>query len=239
MTRRFILNQIKYQCIERYQRIDNWIHDINHIKAVVKNGKKLSRMEGLKSKTAFLVELACWLHDLGRIKEKTGLLFLESNHAEKSYMISKKLIKPYQRYLGQESVYQLLQAVREHNLPELKHPGNVIGRILLDADRGAGLNLVGVFTTLNYMGVITTNPVRTKKQAQQQFNALKQGLRQQGKVAKALEYLSYLIDWYYGNSKQIGSGIRVTALYTDSARKIYLNGLRDIQDLVNQLENLK
>lgn len=285
MKRHQILNEVKVHCIQEYLKITNWVHDLEHIKTVVKNGRKLCQMEEVRSKTTFLVELACWLHDLGRVEEEIGLEFLQSNHAEVSYQLAKKILKPYERVIGRESIFKVLLAVREHNLPQLRHPENRVAQLLQDADRGAGLRIAGVFTMLGYLGVIQTenaktqktleheniktqehknnqpfnhltieqsgmsqvsnlksqvlSPIYTNQAARKYLPALTQQLIQTGKVADAIEKLSYFKDWYYGSTNQGGMGIMVSPLHTDSARILYKKGIEEIEEYLLDLEKKK
>ena len=235
MTRKYILTVVKNHCIKEYLKIADWVHNIDHIKTVVSNGRKICRMEQVRPKIAFLVELACWLHDLGRVGEESGLEFGASNHAEVSYNMSKQILKPFEKKMGSESVIKVLQAVREHNLPCLIHTENIVGKLLIDADRGAGISMVGVFSMLNYLKVVTTEPVKTEREARDRLAQLSAKLVKTGKVDKAIEKLSYLKDWYYGSQKQAGSGVLVSPLHTASARKLYRRAMREIEDYIGVL----
>lgn len=81
MSRDEILREIRSLCQKEYAKIDNWIHDVDHVKGVVRLEKEIVEKEGVDP---FLVEIACWLHDLGRVAEPFGLDFEKSNHAEVS-----------------------------------------------------------------------------------------------------------------------------------------------------------
>ena len=239
LRRNDILNEIRAQCVQEYSMIEDWVHGIEHINAVVLNGKTLAKMERLRSKDAFLLEIACWLHDIGRIGEGVGLSAKQSNHAEVSYWKSKKLLKRYERPLGRESVFKVLQAVREHSLPVLRHPDNQINRLLLDSDRGANLNVCGIFRMLNYMQLIETGPVYTVDHARELLDRVFQELSvSKKKRLEALDYLDVLRDWYYGNGKQKVSGVRVTALYSDSARELYKEGIEEIEAFITRLRSV-
>jgi HD superfamily phosphodiesterase len=237
LTRDQILNQIRAQCTQEYLQIDNWIHDLTHIKKVVANGKKICQREDIKPKTAFLVEIACWLHDLGRVGEGIGLLASQSNHAEVSYQKSKIILKPYERFLGRESVYLILEAVREHSLPQIKHPNNLVARILMDSDRGAGLNAIGIFTMLNYYKIIKSPPIVTKKQARLQLPDLTQQLIANHQLELAINYLSFFHSWYYGSNNQSLTGVKVGALFTPAAKKLFRHGMKEIESYIKVLES--
>ena len=239
MKRSLIIAQVKEFCITYYSQITHWPHDINHVRRVVANGKKICQLEQIKSKDAFLVELACWLHDIGRVGEEDGLLFLESNHAEASYYLSKEILKPYEKFIGRESLYKLLQAIREHNLPVLKHQDNCITRILQDADRGASLNAVGIFSTLTYLKVMSLPAQKTITSARQALPQLAADLKKGDKVQQAMEKLSFFRDWYYGNKHQSLTGSIVSPLHTQAAKKLYKPGIEEIEKFSQSLQSLE
>jgi HD superfamily phosphodiesterase len=239
MLRKQILNQIKNYCQAEHDQIEDWVHNINHIHRVVKNGRKISQMENLKAKDAFLVEIACWLHDIGRVGEQTGLQFLQSNHAEVSYQKSKKLLAKYQKFLGREAVFKVLQAIREHNLPSLKHPENKIAQILIDSDRGAGINAWGIISIFNYLGVLKTEPVSNLVQARKALNDLLPKIKKANKIDDALEKIGFLKNWYYGSHRQEMTGVIVASLYTDSAKQLYKKGVAEIEQFEQKLKKLK
>lgn len=236
MNRSQILIEIKQKCIGEYAKLDNWIHDINHVKRVVKNGIKLSKMENLKSKDTFLVEIACWLHDLGRVGEKMGLVFEKSEHAEISYIRAKKILNPYGRYLGRESVYKVLQAVREHSMAQLIHKDNLVARILQDADRGAGINIIGIYGMMVGSGLVDFENIITKTEANRNLDLLINKLKENNNIEKAIERINLFLDWYYGIKKQKMTGVEVDPLHTDSARKVYRKGLEEVKMVIRKLE---
>ncbi len=236
MTRNQILQDIKAQSINRYKTITNWVHDIYHIKTVVKNGQKLAKMESLSSKDTFLLEISCWLHDLGRVGEKDSLNFNQSSHAEVSYQISKKMLKRYEKKIGRESIFKILIAVREHSLPVLKHKNNKIAQLLQDADRGAGIDIRGIYTMLNYFNIVQTRPIRTKKDARRQLSILYRQIVSKNRTKITIEKLNYLLDWYYGTDNQSGKGIKVLPLHSNSAKTLYLASLKEIENFINKLK---
>ncbi len=238
MTREEILNQIKKISLAEYTKIETWIHDVQHVKRVVKEGVRLCKAEQVKSKDAFLVELACWLHDVGRVDEPLGLTFSESDHAEKSYQVSKQLLKPYEKFIGRESMYNLLQAIREHSQPRLRHPHNLITRILQDADRGSNFDERGIFTMLGYFSLYKGKPIESVKEAKLVLPALTTMLRTSGKIPIALEKLNYFKDWYYGCFQQMGTGVKIDPLHTLSAKRLYQSKIKVIEDYIHHLESL-
>ncbi|NMC35751.1 HD domain-containing protein [Candidatus Beckwithbacteria bacterium] len=239
MKRSEILQNIKRHCKTEYAQVDCWVHGISHVQRVVKNGRVLAKAEKLKPKDQFLVELACWLHDIGRAGEESGLLFLQSNHAEVSYQKSKELLQPFARHIGRESLYKVLQAIREHSLPMLKHPENQIACILLDADRGAGLNVIGIFTMLVYLQIVDRPLVSSQTQARAMLPALTQELIEKNKIEAAIERLEFFKGWYYGFEKQPLTNARVAPLYTKSAPKLYAKGIKEIETYINTLQQLQ
>jgi CRISPR/Cas system-associated endonuclease Cas3-HD len=239
MNRDYILNQIRETCIAEYAKMDNWIHNIHHVSRVVKNGKRIAKLENVRSKDEFLVEVACWLHDLGRVGEKMGLIFQHSNHAEESYLKSKQILKPFASAMGRESVYKVLEAVREHSMPTLKHPENLISKMLQDADRGSGLCTVGFIGLLANIGLVETEVVKTNSEAIKRIGEIYEQLRKSKRTDKACEALEILRDWYYGCDKQKGTGCKVSPLHTETAKKIFKPGLKEVENFIEKLQNGK
>jgi HD superfamily phosphodiesterase len=240
MKREEILKEIRSKCKEMYLKVPDWNHGIYHVKRVVKNGIKLAEAEKLKSKDRFLVELACWLHDLGRAYEEKGLDFKESDHAEQSYFWAKKILRPYMRKMGRESVYKVLQAVREHSDAVLRHKTNVIARILQDADRGATISILGVFSVLHHFGVIQVGLIKTKKQGREEKEMLTKYLKKRGEIQEALNKINDILVFYYGREevKPKRGAKKVQALHTESAKKLFKKDIEEVENYVGELRSI-
>jgi len=238
MTRAQILHQVRQYCEPKYQEIDHWAHGIAHIKRVVKNGERICREEKVRSKDAFLVALACWLHDLGRLDEEINTSFSNSIHAEESYIRSKKVLYPYKKIIGRESLYNILEAIREHSLPKLKHPHNRIAQILQDADRGASINLVGLISMITYREIIDWPPVTSKVQARRELPKLTRELLKRDKVKEVIQTGQVVSEFYYGTKKKNLKGVIVEPLHTSSARRLFKADLKEVEHYLSYLETL-
>jgi len=170
-----ILQKIRSICQREYVKIDNWIHDVDHVKGVVRFGREIAKKEGVDP---FLVEIACWLHDLGRVGEPLGLDFKKSNHAEISYQMGKKILAPFVEEIGKKNVEEILLAVREHSLPKFDKAGkSKIAQILRDADRGMGLRLQGIYTDFNFVGIIDMGKPQGLKDIKKKLERTKEILK--------------------------------------------------------------
>lgn len=236
MLRREIIEEIKNICIERYEKIDDWNHDINHVKRVVSLVKKIGEKEKLSSKELFLVELAAWLHDIGRVGEDKGLDFEKSNHAEKSYRQSRNILKKYGKYIGREGVCTILEAVREHSKGILVHKNNKISKVLQDADRGASINMIGVFSILDYRKIIEDfGSIHTFKEAREKQKILLKKIKLSKKENKAFRMINNLRVFYYGEKLKDGN-YKVLPLHTNSAKKMFEKGIKEIEEFMELIK---
>ena len=227
-----ILNQVKPKVRRAFRGIPIWVHDFDHTKAVValgrqivKGEKKLIESRGWDfDKFSFLVELACWLHDLGRTVETKPTFWGEKfNHAQESEKLARKVLKdviPGRLKAGpgiyennnfinidsgsaagmtREDLELVLQAVLEHNQPTPAHPDNLISRFLQDADRGEGFGWRGMIMVLNYNKVITTGKRIGEAQCRQAFLAQWPRVIADEKLQKkAIHWLTFQSSWYNG-----------------------------------------
>jgi len=132
-------------------------------------------------------------------------------------------------------MYKVLQDVREHNLPQLIHKDNIVGKILVDADRGSGIRVDGIFKMLSFRETIKCEPVYVQTKAREMLPDLLLEIRQNGTKDIALEQIGFLKDWYYGNSSQNGTGVFVSPLHTDSARRLFNKGMREIEKFEREI----
>lgn len=235
-----ILEIVKNQSTEYYQQINDWIHGLGHVELVVKNAKKLAKLENFSPKDQMLLEMSAWLHDVGRVKEmKNGLDFKQSNHAEESYIIAKKMLSKFERKLGRENVVNVLLAVREHSLPTLKHPYNKIARLLQDADRTARFGYLGIFTMLTYFKVFDFGEIKNETMAKKYLpKAKSEILKNPDSINFVIEKLNILLDWYYGNSNQGNRGVKVAPLHSKSAKSYFKTQIVKIEKFIKQLKSV-
>jgi len=234
-TRSQILQGIRSICQKEYAKIDNWIHDINHVKGVVKFGREIAKKEGINP---FLVEIACWLHDLGRVGEPLGLDFKKSNHAEVSYQMGKEILAPFIEEIGKKDVEEILLAVREHSLPKFKKAGkSKIAQILRDADRGMGLQLRGIYTDFNFVGIIDMGKPRGLEDIKKKLEKTKEILKKdRAKRRLVIKRLKILAGWYEGDSDSDSEWI-VEPLCTETARRMFRKGYGEIKSYLREIRN--
>lgn len=239
MLRRDIITEVRDICLARYEQIEDWNHDINHIKRVVKYSRKIAEAEKFRSKDIFLVELAAWLHDLGRVGEEKNVSFKKANHAERSYRQSRNILKPYWRFIGREDTVKVLQAIREHSQAILDHKDNRISRCLQDGDRGASLNTIGIISMLDYHKIIEDlGPVVSIKQAKEKKMELLNKIKEKNLQEKSLEKLKNLLIFYTGDRDESGNW-KVMPLHFESSRKMFRKGVREIEEFMSKIQNSK
>lgn len=237
MSRDQILQKIRTICQREYAKIDNWVHDVDHVKGVVRLGRKIAEKEGVDP---FLVEIACWLHDLGRVGEPLGVDFAESNHAEVSYQKSKEILEPFIKDIGKGNVEEVLLAVREHSLPKFKKAGKSrVAQVLRDADRGMGLQLRGIYTDLNFMKIVSMGKPKGLGDIRVKLERAKEILKRDPEKRKlAIKRIKIFLSWYGGEKdSDSDSDWRVEPLCTKMAKKMFWGGYREIKDYLKEISN--
>ncbi len=148
LTKEKFLKQVRSKVSKAFKNPPLWVHNFYHVKRVVGFGRKIVEREGesLVSKydlfpklgsikeradrLSFLVELACWLHDLGRTIERKPTLWGDKfNHAAESERMARKMLYEIPNPKSQIPNFEkelVLQAVAEHNQPTPKHSKNII-----------------------------------------------------------------------------------------------------------------
>lgn len=233
MLRKDVLNQIQGICEERYGKLLDLTHGITHVKEVVKISEKIAREEKLKEKDIFLVKIAAWLHDLGRIDEQETKL--EINHAEGSYRQARNILKNFQSKIGREGTYKILQAIREHNLAILDHKENLITKILQDADRGSNLSILGIYRILLYKKLLKLRELGIKEDKKMIEEELIMEIKKKEKKKEAVKWIKYLIGFYYGEKRK--GKIAVMPIHTKSAKKMFRKGVLEIENFLTIIKN--
>jgi len=185
----------------------------------------------------FLVEIACWFHDLGRSVETEKIRQAKNwNHALKSTEMAKEILNSVipdrlkagsgtyknnylNRFLvkpGMTTNFSLVsQAVFEHNQAFIKHPENLITKVLQDADRGEGFGFRGMMVVFNYNNILNTPKLVIEKDCQQELIKQWPNLLENSECRKkVIHWLGYLSAWYSGSEN-------VSPLYTQTAKKLY------------------
>ena len=240
---RKVLDQISHEVQEKFQNNGDWVHGIEHVKSVVGYGRQILDLDGerlaLKAgmereKLDFLVELCCWLHDLGRTKEMRQTVWgSKFNHAVESEISARKMLGDYREdfedlEVTMDDLELCFTAIAEHNQPTPKHKNNLIVRVLQDADRGEGFGYQGMISVLQYNKIIRLASRPKEAEYKEEFLKFWPGLVNNPlKRTKAIHWLTYISNWYGGgfalsSTKLGGFGKdKVCPLYTDAARKIY------------------
>jgi HD superfamily phosphodiesterase len=109
------LNYIQQKVKDLFEKYPAPAHDLEHVGRVVSWIKQIAI--GSKAKSVFMCELAAWLHDIGRTREKKGEIGAPTNsHAEDSYLILKEWFKQDREFdfLTDDRKKELLYSVRYH-----------------------------------------------------------------------------------------------------------------------------
>jgi len=235
MTKEQILDKIRLVCKKEYGKIEDWVHDVDHVKGVVRLGKMIAKKEKVDP---CLVQIACWLHDLGRVRELQRLDFKQSNHAEVSYELGREILRPFISEIGEDNVEEILLAVREHSLPKFDKAGkNKIAQILRDADRGMGLCLRGIYTTLVWFKIVDLAKPRGTKDIRDKLEKILDYLRgNKDKSKLAIEKLEIILGWYEGVRDRNGKW-RVEPLCTEAAKMMFYKGYLGIKNYIKRIKD--
>ena len=136
-----LLSHVKTKVKQVFDETPVPAHGFDHISRVVTWVRQIAR--GEKAKQPFLCELAGWLHDIGRAKEKK-LSGSDHVHHELSYQLLRQWFKEDRKFdlLSRSEKIELLYAVRYHwNCAARKYD---TAWILRDADKLDGFGATGV-----------------------------------------------------------------------------------------------
>lgn len=257
-----ILNQISLEVQEKFKNNRDWVHGIGHVRSVVGYGRQILDLEGKQlagkigmgtEKFGFLVELACWLHDLGRTVEKRRTLWGDKfNHAVESEKLARKMMEDYKQVLedlgvAADDLELVFTAVAEHNQPTPKHKNNLIVRVLQDADRGEGFGYEGMINVLQYNKISRlSNRPKEKEEYKEKFLQLWPELvKDFRKRQYAIHWFTYISNWYDGgwalSRTKLGEFGKeeVCPLYTNAARKIYKKRYLIVKKYLQELEEIE
>lgn len=239
-----ILDKISLEVREKFENSQDWVHGIEHVRGVVGYGRRILDLEGKQlagkagmgaEKFDFLIELCCWLHDLGRTVEKRRTLWGDKfNHAAESEKLAREMLEDYKRDLEDLGVTVgdlelVFTAIAEHNQPTPKDKNNLIVRVLQDADRGEGFGYEGMINVLQYNKIcgLPDRPggaVEYKEKFLELWQELVKDFR---KRQYAIYWFTYISNWYDGGRALSRTKLgkfgkdKVCPLYTKAARKIY------------------
>lgn len=167
-------------------------HGISHVQRVVKNCRYLAKQENLTKKEAFFVEVAAWLHDVGRSVEKDGIgqIMGRTDHALKSKKISEHFLVPLMLF---EDTKVVLQAIIQHT--NRQPADSIIGRVLQDGDKLDGIGEIGIKRAVLYRTNLSLEDVDRCLKNQIAISDPIIG-REIGKLINGLKWVEPWIDWF-------------------------------------------
>ena len=136
-----LLKRVKTKVKQLFAKTPVPAHGFDHISRVAAWTRQIAQIE--KAKQPFLCELAGWLHDIGRVKEKK-LSGSDHVHHELSYQLLQQWFKNDREFdlLTRAEKIELLYSVRYHwNCTARKYDTALI---LRDADKLDGFGVAGV-----------------------------------------------------------------------------------------------
>lgn len=144
-----LLKHVKAKVRQLFVKTPVRAHGYDHISRVAKWARQIA--QGEKARNPFLCELAAWLHDIGRVKEKT-LGISNHVHHELSYAMLRQRFESEREFdlLTRAEKIELLYAVRYHwNHAARKYDTALI---LRDADKLDGFGREGMRRTQEVFG---------------------------------------------------------------------------------------
>jgi len=196
MTKREKLEEVKRQVEPIYKKLKCWPHGWLHIVKVVKSAKKLAQMEDTDP---FLVQVAAYCHDLGRLEEeRRGLVDprpkTSLDHGEMSIEPTKKILAKID--VSGQGAEKILETIKIH--PMRKYKGdNKIALILQDADRSDGFGKMALLRFAAFNCELPIKEPTNKKIFDREFSKMIKLLKIDKKARKRMiETLRYVAQWY-------------------------------------------
>lgn len=141
MIRKEDIKEIE-EIAKKYFENANGCHDWTHVNRVNKIAMKLGKKENANLK---ILEIACFLHDIGRKKEmknnskKTGVKLC---HAVEGAKEASKILKKYN--FTEEEKNNIIHCIKSHRSRNSLIPKTLEANILFDADKIDSLGAIGV-----------------------------------------------------------------------------------------------
>jgi len=129
-------------------------HDLMHTQRIVNLAKKIARTE--KNVREDLVEIAAWLHDIGRPEEDASKLEgreIDTDHAIIGGKRAKKILKKLD--FPKEDIHVVVDAIRAHRFRKRaihNQPETLEAKILYDADKLDSIGAIGIARAYAYAG---------------------------------------------------------------------------------------
>ena len=127
-------------------------HDQLHLERVVQNARELLAAERCAGREAdaFVVEAACWLHDLVQLAKGTGPA---GESARRSAAAAREMLEQFE--IDAVRIATIVQAVETHSFSGGLQPATLEAAIVQDADRLDALGALGIarlFITAGELG---------------------------------------------------------------------------------------
>ena len=148
-----ISKQIKHSIEEKaksFFKNASGCHDWTHVERVKKLALKIAKAEGADLD---IVELAVYLHDIGRKKEMKN----KGNfcHAEEGAKLAKGILKKYN--LSQAVIDNITHCIISHRYRNSHIPNTIEAKVLYDADKLDSIGAIGVARDFLFAGNAGSN----------------------------------------------------------------------------------
>jgi len=162
-------------------------HGVYHVSEVVELAKKISSLLELGQDQKNDLEMAAWMHDIGR-KHEMKIAGSKSRHADFSAQKATLLLKSFK--ISPERKAKIVKAIAEHSNKEPS--SELIGRILQDADRSERFSWkIGFFEIAQFAAVDELNNIWLSVKNNQLFPGItKESLE------KIISGIKFVEEWY-------------------------------------------
>lgn len=123
----------------------NDIHGFSHVERVFNLCLQLGKELGAD---LFLLQIAAFLHDIGRKKEKGDAL--KRNHADISAEMALEFLKSKDFDLSEVEIESIIHCIRSHSFSNNSKPKTLEAKILSDADKLDALGAIGLYRTIGF-----------------------------------------------------------------------------------------
>ena len=127
------------------------LHGIGHVERVMIIAKNLLKKEKCNS---FIVYMAVWLHDIGRVKKKIEINDInKSKRAKKNHaVISAEMSELFFQQLNfpDEEKKKIIDCIISHSFSSCNIPTTIEAKIVSDADKIDALGSVGIYRASCY-----------------------------------------------------------------------------------------
>lgn len=143
MLEKDILSIVRSYAFDNSEKDD--IHGFPHVERVFNLCIQLGKELGAN---LFVLEIAAFLHDIGRIKEKKDIL--KRNHADISAEMALIFLKSNDFDLSEVEIESIIHCIRSHSFSNNSKPKTLEAKILSDADKLDALGAIGLYRTIGF-----------------------------------------------------------------------------------------